>query len=139
MRPRRTIQCAIAASGAEQRQKAQVNLRAVRTSVCRADFGTRAIPTKHLFLGVDLFEHVIHVLVVCMVKVPNGLVFRVFLKGHRVGVGDIHSSFEHLSQQDTNDSLVGVFCNPVVMIDDAQQHERVHHHLVDGEVLMQEK
>lgn len=42
----------------------------------------------------------------------------------------VHSALGDLAQQDAHDALLGVPSDAVVVVHDAEQHQRVQHHLV---------
>ena len=42
-----------------------------------------------------------------------------------VVVADIDCAFKGTTKQDTDDAFAGVLCVPVVVVDDAQKHQRV--------------
>ena len=63
-----------------------------------------------------------------MVKIPDRRVFEILLEGHRKAIGDVERAAAHpaRAQQHADDALLGVLRNAVVVVDRAEQHERVH-------------
>lgn len=68
---------------------------------------------------------------VIVVKKPDARILVIFFKGHGVAVGDVDGAFEGGAEQDADDALASVFGDSVVVVDDAEKHERVNHHLLD--------
>lgn len=48
-----------------------------------------------------------------------------------VAVGDVDGAFEGGAEQDADDALASVFGDSVVVVDDAEKHERMNHHFLD--------
>lgn len=47
-----------------------------------------------------------------------------------IGVGDVDSAFGGGAEEDADDALAGVSGDAVVVVDDAQQHQRMDDHLL---------
>lgn len=48
-----------------------------------------------------------------------------------VAVGNVNGAFEGSSKQNSNHALPRVTRHPIVVVDDAQQHQRMHYDLLD--------
>ena len=104
----------------------------VDVNIVLADGGAGRVPADDLLLAVDLSEHGIHGLVEDVIEEPNvRRIFLVFFEGHSVTVGDLARGFPVelllvVTQQDTDDSSLGVLGDAIVVIDDGQEHCRMH-------------
>lgn len=48
-----------------------------------------------------------------------------------IAVGDVDGALEGSSEENSDDALPGVTRHPIVVVDNAEQYQRVHHHLLD--------
>jgi hypothetical protein len=65
-----------------------------------------------------------------VVEVPNARVAQVLVKGHSERVGDVALALEGRAEQHAHDALARVPGHAVVVIHDAQQHQRMRHYLL---------
>ena len=61
---------------------------------------------------------------------------KIIIKGKRndrtgVTVGDVDCASEGASEENSDDSLASVLGDSVVVVDDAEQNQRVNYHLLD--------
>lgn len=78
-------------------------------------------------------SYVTRTLTVANNKKKNGTVVEIIRSGVQTGiaVGDVNCALKRSSEKNSNDALPGVTRHPIVVVDDAQQHKRMHHHLLD--------
>lgn len=117
---------------AEDGRRAVTAHHLVDINIVLANGRTGRVPADNLLSAVDLSEHGVHGLVEDVIEEPNvGWIFLVFFEGHSITVGDLARGFpvEFLlvvTEQDTDDSSLGVLGDTIVVIDDGQEHRRVH-------------
>lgn len=103
----------------------------VYLQICRPQFGSRVVPANELLVGVDFSEHVLHSLYEIVVQKPDIWVLAVLLERDCERVGDPHRPVPGISQDHSHDSAVRVLGHAIVVVHDAQQHQRSHRNLID--------
>mmetsp|Transcript_1574 Transcript_1574/g.4971 ORF Transcript_1574/g.4971 Transcript_1574/m.4971 type:complete len:242 (+) Transcript_1574:514-1239(+) len=94
--------------------------------VAGLDLGSRRIEADDALLAVHLVEHGVHRLQVVVVEVEHRLVARILLEGHSKRVGDVHLPLVRLAQQHAHHAVTRVLRYAVVVVNHAEQHQRVH-------------
>jgi len=108
--------------------RARLRARRARLDIVLLDLRARAVEAEDSLARVHLLVHSEHGLEIVVVKIPDRRVFEILLEGHRKAIGDVERAAAHpaRAQQHADDALLGVLRNAVVVVDRAEQHERVH-------------
>lgn len=48
-----------------------------------------------------------------------------------IAIGNIDGAFEGSAEENADDALAGVKCDAIIVVDDAEEHQRMHNHLLD--------
>jgi hypothetical protein len=85
-------------------------------------------------LTCDFAKHCIHALHEIVVQVPHRRVLFIFLKRQGEAIDCVDFALPNLPQETSNDSLIRVFCNSIVVVHGAEQYKGMHRHR-GGDVL----